>query len=734
MKRKHKDPPAPPDLNQLQQYAQQRKIAGDNGPMMMLCQKILLTQPDDEYACINLGSILDDQGHFREAIELFQTSLNTHPDNANLLHNLSVVHAKLSHPQQAYDYAKRASELEFTNSNVWISLSNCARSLLRFDEVHYAIEKALQVEPNNLSAQLNLATYYLDTGRPHEAVVQYQKLAEQHPNAALVHNNLLLAMLYDEQCSVDEITTTSKRYSSSFDLPTEKIKPHTNTIDPWRRLKIAFIGADISSHAVSYFLEPVLARLDRSQYEIYAYHTLAEGDATTLRLIRYFDHYSTVAALSIDQLEQNIRRDQIDILIDFAGHTAGNGLEVMGKKPAPVQVTWLGYPGTTGLSNIDIRLTDEITDANAQDGDYSETLYFLPAPFCVYRPCLRRPIQRYWPEYQVQPTPALNNGFITFGSCNNFAKMGLGPLRLWGQILNAVPNSRLLIEAAGIAHKEVKAAFIDKCTAAGIRPEQLHLLERDYGKQYLIYHEIDIALDPFPLTGGTTTCDTLWMGVPMISMVGEKFRSRMSTSWLTAAGLSDWIADDGDDYVRKAVLLASDIGALNQRRMSLREHIEKSPIMDERLFSIYFDNAIRQAWINWCEKQGAVTPPPPEFELAGERVFISPGNHIPLAEHLQKLQSAVENKAWDAVYRMGAMTLESIPQQADALAALAEADFSNGYEMAISYMSCAVDAAPKRGHYYLRLAEMLIAKDEQQAAQQILQMLEKRINAGEIII
>lgn len=731
--KRHKSLPIQPASTQRPETrirAEQAMAAGNFHPMEIYCQEIMRNTPDDEYACIHLGIIHDERKEYAEAIAIFEKGLKAHPDSPWLLHNLARTLGKTNDAIYAYDCAKRASGLAPQLVDIWISYTCTARTLRRYDEVFIAAQKAIAIAPANVAAQINMATYYLDTGRPHKAVEHYREVLKHAPESELAHNNMLLAMLYDEECSADDMTKECLRFSRLIDLPSHQIQRHSNLPEPWRKLRLAFIGADISNHPVSYFLEPVLARLDRHQYELIAFHTLAKGDHVTQRLKRYFDEFHIIEGLPPKETADRIRAARIDILIDFAGHTGGNGLAAMGQKPAPVQITWMGFPGTTGLKNIDIRLTDEIADACAKDGDYSESLYFLPAPFCVYRPCLRNPIQRYWPEYMVKPTPALKNGFITFGSCNNIAKIGRGPLNLWARILAAVPNSKLRIEAWGMDTEDVRSGFIGRCADAGIDADRLILLERDIKQQYLTYHDIDIALDPFPLTGGTTTFDTLWMGVPLVSLIGESFRSRMSTCLLSAAGLTQWLAEDGDAYVSIATRLATDIQSLNQTRLALRQHIERSSLMDERLFTIYFDNALRQAWINWCKTQGADIPEAPPAPIPEEQVFISPGVHVALPKKLEELAELVKAKRWDDVYVATGLILESIPQQADALAALAEADFANGYSMASSYISCAIDAAPERADLYLRMAEMLIAGDQHAAAQQILQLLAARLGEG----
>ncbi|QLG87396.1 tetratricopeptide repeat protein [Chitinibacter bivalviorum] len=703
--------------------------AGDATKLKQLCQRILVSDPCNEYATCNLGHILATEGKIQEAIQITERGLEKSPDSGQLNLNLASLYASMNRFSEASKHIEISLQKNQRDANAWVCKSYISKNLCNQEDVFLSCNKALELEPNNITALNNLATYYLENGRPREAVLRYRDIIEKTPNNIdMARTNLLFAMQYDEESTLDEIVYESKKYANLIEKAATVTVNHKNKPLPWRKLRIGFLSADIKSHPVAYILEPLLARLDRTQYSVYAYHTISNGDALTERLVKYFDSFKSIAFKTIDEQCKTIQADEIDILIDLSGHTAGNAMRVLAEKPAPVQVTWLGYPGTTGLSNIDIRITDEIIDENATDEEYSEKLYILPAPFCVYRPCAKNPIQRYWPEYQVKPTPALTNGYITFGTCNNLSKINSRTLNAWADILRLVPNSKILFEAWGMDDSESKNALIAKCNSHGIATECLILEPRTANNQYLTYHKIDISLDTFPLTGGNSTFDALWMGVPVITLAGRSYRERISTSILTALNQVDWIANDINSYTEKAFNLANDIVTLNQIRQGLRIKLEKSLAMDEVRFSIYFDNALRQAWIHWCEKQNVTIENSPEIPKHKTQVFIGSGQTKDLAEMLTQLQVTISAKEWNKVYYQANLILESVPQQAEALAAFAEADFANGYSMAISYMSHALDNAPNNPNYYIRLTEMLIANGDNISAQKILKLLELRIS------
>ena len=354
------------------------------------------------------------------------------------------------------------------------------------------------------------------------------------------------------------------------------------------------MSADFREHAVAHFLLPILEHHDKATFEVYCYSSWPWADTTTERIRSCADHWVPCKDLSDDQLAERIRADGIDILVDLSGHTAENRLLTFARKPAPVQITYLGYPGTSGLSAMDYRITDALADPAGSDAFYTEKLIRLPDSLCCYRPAHHMP--------DVAPLPALHNGFVTFGSLNGFAKVNDDCLRVWAEILKAVPASRLLMLTVpeGLARERL----VEKFAALGIPAGRLDLFGKfPSGEFYKMFQRVDIALDPFPVTGGTTTCETLWMGVPVIVLAGQRFVSRVGYSFLSAAGLGHLSTASIDDYIRTAVNLAADIPALAKLHDRLRPQVAASPLTNAAAFTRNLEAAFRHTWKNWCASQ-----------------------------------------------------------------------------------------------------------------------------------
>ena len=628
----------------------------------------------------------------------------------------------------AYDLIKQAAALAPEQSEMWISLTSLCYSLGKHQEAVNACQQALKLPLGNADKVLllnNLSINLRDLGRLDEALAMCWQAIRLSPDFFPVYTNLLLFSQSRPEAKALEIRELARLYHQQFEAPQV---PHWPThavhnVDPLRRLRVGFLSADFNSHAVMYFVEGLLPQMDRRQFELVALALKNVEDQVTLRTKRHVDQYHDLTKLTDEQRSQRIQALGIDILIDLAGHTAGHGLNTMLRKPAPVQVTWLGYPGTTGLTAIDWRLTDGIADQPGADAEYSEKLWRLPEVFCVYRPLSRFPLQRYQPAYQVRPAPALANGYVTFGCCNNLSKLTDTVLRTWARLMRAVPGAHLLIEGKGLQSGQARDEFEARCVALGLEASRLILVERDSSQQYLTYHRIDIALDPFPLTGGTTSTDVLWMGLPLVSMVGDSFRSRMGMTLLHNLGHPEWIAKNEQDYVRIAAELAADVPLLNSRRLGQRRRMEASPLMDEARFARHFGAALRSMWQHWCAQRhfGADTAAadaalqawaqhswpaqPPQVTVATGQVLSLPEAYAQLqaltAAALaeaprsalvidQQAATEVSHPAWLKVHEWAGFLLDAIPNEALALATMAEIEHAHGHTLfATTYLEYA---------------------------------------------
>ena len=569
-----------------------------------LCRDVLAKNPRDRWASATLCSLLCAANEHQQAIDFLREILAVDELDPYLHLNLAHCFIAIRQYRLAKVHAKRAAELEPADVKMWVNYSSASFHLEEFDEGSKAALKALELDPSNVTAMNNLGTIRMSQGRIPEAVEWYQKSLAVDSSYPTCFTNLLLVLLYDARATMEQVVGVAKRYAQQFEAPVVGQRlAHRNVVLPERRLKVGFISPDFTSHAVMYFAEPVLARLPREQFEVYCYFTYAAGDGVTERVKSHVDRFRYVPDTDPKKTAQMIQDDEVDILIDLAGHTAKNGLRAMAYKPAPVQVTWLGYPGTTGLSSIDWRITDHIADPPGADTNYTEKLIRLPGCFAVYRPHIRSQLHRFDPKYQVSPLPVLSNGYITFGSCNNIAKLSEQAIAAWSAILKRVAGSKILIEGKDLGREEATHKLRGMFDAHGVGADRLLFVQRDSAKQYLTYRDIDIALDPFPLTGGTTTFDTLWMGVPIVSLVGKTFRERISTTVLINGGFKEDLCQTVDAYVERAVALASDTAALAHRRSGQRAQMQASALMNEQRYVDLFGQSLRMAWRQWCQTQ-----------------------------------------------------------------------------------------------------------------------------------
>lgn len=673
-----------------------------------------------------------------EALAAYAKAIKFWPRDAELLINYSNYLLELARNAQALPLLRTACELRPQESKCWIKLSQACYALQTIDEgfkaAKHAIETA-QTHGEHVNA-LNLrAIHRRELGQTQEAVEDCEAALKLAPADMTVHSNRMLFLLADPHSTPAQQKAAALEYAAAIEAPLKVHWPDFSDVDaqPWRRLRIGFFSPDLRNHAVMYFVEGLMAQLDRRQFEVWAFHLHPATDHITERVKLHADHFVSLANLSANEQVQAVRQAGIDILVDLAGHTAHNGLLAMALKPAPLQVSWIGFPATTGLRAVDYKFTDEVTDPEGADDQYTEKLYRLPTLFCCYRPLIRNPLWRYRPDYQVKPSPALANGYVTFGSCNNLGKLTDEVLTLWGQILHACPQARLLIEGRNFEKPEFAQTYRTRCAALGMDTDRLDLLPLNPANQYLTYHRIDIALDPFPLTGGTTSFDLLWMGIPMVSMEGSSFKSRLSTGILTKLGRSEWLARTKAQYRDIACRLAGDIDALNTLRLGLRQEMEASVLMREDLFSHYFGEGLRLMWLQWLAQRQAPQSTdahstllahwlqafPPEWEgpapqyvgvKAGEKLLLSDAHArliglldvakakatdtAPMRkEDAQRSTKGRPDSRWVAVEMLAEQILCAHPHDAVALTALAEIELEHGHtQFAMTYTQYAQQA------------------------------------------
>jgi protein O-GlcNAc transferase len=551
-------------------------------------------------------------GRWAEAEQCYEQILASDPADVDSLHMLGVVAWRTQRFEMAVKLISEAIRLKDTVASFHCDLGIVLDSLGRFEEAIKSYTEALKLDPFGLLIHNSFGNTSLKLGRLGDAIAHFEqvlssreiplgtasgKISRQRSIFIQAHSNLIFALLYIADFPNIELMNRAREFGEKFAVPLLRQRQFTNVADPDRRLRIGFVSGDFRKHAVSYFFEPLLAHLDRGPLEIFGYSNAYIEDAVTVRLKDNFDHWRNIRSLDDNAAADLIEADGIDILVDLAGHSADNRLLVFACKPAPVQVTWLGFSATTGLQAIDYRITDVHAEPVGLTEHLNvETLWRLPRIFCCYQGANPAPAV-------IDHPPKDGTGYVTFGCFNNFAKLTEPVLALWARVLARLPDARLMLEIAGLESTSLRAEIEARLARFGLPLDRLILVPRSPANQFVLYNQIDIALDPFPSNGGTTSMDTLWMGVPLVTLAGDRFSSRMGVTILTNAGLSELIAADEAQYVEIAAALASDDGRLRSLRHNLRERVVQSPLMDQAAFARDMEAAYRGMWQIWCERQ-----------------------------------------------------------------------------------------------------------------------------------
>jgi protein O-GlcNAc transferase len=555
------------------------------------CRQALRLRPDFAEAHGNLGNALRDKGQLDEATAALHQALHLKPDDAVAHNNLGVVLRDKGLLDEAIAACRQALRLKPDYALAHANLGNALRDQGLLDDAVAAYRQALQLKPDYAEAYSNLGNVLGDKGLLNEAIAAYRQAIALEPDSAAFHSNLVLTLHYHERSDPRMLLAESLQWARQHaDLLKQFIPPHTNDRSPGRRLKIGYVSPDFRNHPISCYLLPLLAAHDPAQVEIFCYAQVARPDAITERIRGYAHQWRNIVGMTDAQVAEQINQDRIDILIDLAAHAAGNRLLAFARKPAPVQATYLAYAGTTGLDTIDYRITDPYFDRpDVPDAHYTERSVRLPETLWCYEPVI---------ESRTTPLPAAASGLITFGCLNNFCKITNSTLQVWCGLLAAVPNSRLLLHARIGNHRDrVRQALAGN----GLDLHRLEFVDRLPLQQYMEqYHGIDIALDPFPYAGGTTTCDALWMGVPVVTLKGQTAVGRAGFSILMNLGLPELVAHTPPQYAQIAADLAGDLPRLTALRSTLRERMKNSPLMDASRFARNMEAAYRQMWRTWC--------------------------------------------------------------------------------------------------------------------------------------
>lgn len=554
-------------------------------------QRAIALNPNAAAFHNNLGTALQRMGRFPEAVASHQQALRLQPDFVDAHYNLGTILMNCGRLAEAVPSLQRAINLKPDHVEAHNNLGNVFRELGKLDDAIASYQQALRYKPNFPQALNNMGNSLKDQGELDAAIDAFRRALEAKPDYVSAHSNLVYALSFSPNFSPQTIYEEHVKWNEQHAAAYSTFLPlYLNDPNPDRRLRIGYVSPDFGNHSVGRFMTPILANHDHQNYEIVCYASVARPDDTTRRFQSQADVWRDVVNASDEELANIIRQDQVDVLVDLTMHMSKNRLLVFARKPAPVQVTYLAYCGTTGLTTIDYRLTDPYLDPPGEnDQYYSETSIRLPKSYWCY-PVVDAP--------DVKPVPALQTGHITFGCLNNFGKVTTPTLAVWAQLLQALPNSKLLLHGKEGRHRDRVRAFF---AAQQISDDRLQFNEFLPINKYLqAYEQIDIALDPFPYGGGTTTCDALWMGVPVVTLSGETAVGRGGRSILSNAGLPELVACNTEDYVRIARDLARDLPRLSRIRSTLRARMRQSPLMDAHRFTRGLEAAYRDMWHRWC--------------------------------------------------------------------------------------------------------------------------------------
>lgn len=568
------------------------------------CRRALKIEPDYAQAHNNLAVILKRRGMLLEAEASCRRALALDPAYAQAHDNLGAILQSMGRRDDAEACHRRAIQLKPRYAEAYSKLGVTLREMGRLVEAEGYLRSAIELKPDFSDAHMNLGAVLKDMGDLEGAELSFQQALQFDPKSDIAFSNLLFcrshnptvdaATLFAEHCRFGE------RFEAAYiDVP----KRYENSRDPERRLNVGFVSGDLRNHAMAYFIEPIFEHLaGHEQIVMHAYSNHSLEDEVTQRMRSHFAHWNTVYGLSDAVLDNKIRTDGIDILIDLSGHTAKNRLLTFARKPAPIQGSWMGYPGTTGLRAMDHYFSDHyLLPPGEFDDQFIEKLVHLPAS-APFLPSQDSP--------SINELPALTNGHVTFGSFNRTSKISRSVVAVWAQILRAVPDARMVL--GGMPEDGKYANLIEWFDEEGIAQERLDFYQRSNMADYLkLHHKVDLCFDTFPYNGGTTTLHSIWMGVPTLTFAGSTVAGRTGAGELSHAGLQAFIAYDEKEFVRKGVEWAGDLQALAEIRANLRERFSNSAAGRPELIAAGLAHALRKMWRRWCEGL-----PPVSFQVS----------------------------------------------------------------------------------------------------------------------
>lgn len=574
------------------------KLEGDISQGVELYKKALCYNWRYADAMYNLGVAYGEMLKFDMAIVFYELALHFNPHCAEACNNLGVIYKDRDNLDKAVECYQMALSIKPNFSQSLNNLGVVYTVQGKIDAAAGMIEKAIAANPTYAEAYNNLGVLYRDAGNINLAIEAYERCLEIDPDSRNAGQNRLLAMNYINEDSDEKLFEAHREWGRRF---IRLYQPYTSWDNPKvmeRPLIIGYVSPDYFTHSVSYFIEAPLLYHDYTEYQVVVYSAVVKADAKTCKfkekVLKKGGQWRDIYGIDEKKVAHMVREDKVDILVELTGHTANNKLGTLACRPAPVQVTWIGYPNTSGLPSIDYRISDSFADPPTTCQKQVEELVRLSKCFLCYTPSPEAGV--------VSPSPALSNGFITFGSFNNLAKITPKVLKVWAKILCAVPNSRLIVKCKPFCCDSIRQRFLSILEQLGVEPLRvdllpLILLNHDHMQAYSL---MDISLDTFPYAGTTTTCESLYMGVPCVTLAGSVHAHNVGVSLLSNVGLAHLVAKTEDEYVQMAVKQASNVSSLSELRMSLRELMLKSPLCDGLKFTKQLESSYRTMWHRYC--------------------------------------------------------------------------------------------------------------------------------------
>jgi predicted O-linked N-acetylglucosamine transferase (SPINDLY family) len=567
-------------------------------------RKAIELQPDLATLHVNLGGVLNALSRHQAAESACRRAIELEPSVAQAWSNLGVSLLARGDVEAAEAACRKAIALDGRSPEAWSNLGSTLLEQFRLDDAEAACRKALVLDPGSALPHEVLARISIQRSDFPAAVREFDRALDRDPHDTTLLSNRLFSLCYLPATSPAEMLAAARQFDAAAHRQVTPFRAWDCPPAPGRRLRVGMVSGDLRRHPVGHLLKGPLPEIDKAEFELFAYCTQLDGDDLTVELRRHFAAWAEVAGSSDRELARRIHGDRIDILIDLSGHTRHSRLPAFAWKPSPIQVTWLGYFATTGLTGIDWKIGDPWLSPPDEEHHFTERIWRLQDSCFCFAPPQDAPA--------VATLPSAASGHPTFGCFNNLAKVNDDVIALWSRILADAPDSRLLLKTKQLASEEVRAALLARFARCGVSADRL-ILEgpAPYAEYLASYSRVDIALDPFPYPGGATTAEGLWMGVPALTLRGDRFIAHQGESLLHAAGLGDWIAPDRDEYVRKAVDFAADRSRLAQLRASLRQQVAASPLFDAPRYARHLEAAWRGMWQQWCDQNPSPIPTPP---------------------------------------------------------------------------------------------------------------------------